>query len=148
MPFSFFFFFSSRPGQVQRSVSKRPMSRITHMPVPNKKKSVLQPSFLEKGRFRKTNELITEIKKQSYYKNIPTYSRRPGQKERVKFIKDLVKISGASGGLSNVRLGQAIKKLEKEKMRAGYKKEYKRIKELDQQIKQAKAWHKTWLPPK
>lgn len=145
MPFPLFRRPSSRPGQVQRSVLKRPISKATHMPVPKKKPAIKpKPTFLEKGKFRKTDELVTEIRKHGYFKSAPTSGKKFSQTERIKLIRDLEKAGGKVGGLSKRRLGFAIKKLEKEKGLAGYKKEYKRTRELDQQIKQAKAWEKAW----
>ena len=132
---------SSAPGQVQRSVLNKPISRATNTPV---SKDSLKPTFLEKGKLRKTDELITEIKKQSYFKSVPTSGKKFSQLERVKLIQDLEKAGGKVGGLTKRRMGFAIKKLEKEKYRAGFKKQYKRVKELDQQIKQAKTWDKSW----
>ena len=161
MPFPLFRRPSVRPGQVQKPVLRKPiskpgtdfnsLSKISARPGQVQKpvlKSVAKPGFLAKGRFRKTDKLITELKKQSYYKKIPTYNKKLSQKERINLIKILQKTSGASGGLSDRRMEQAIKKLKKEKIQAGYRKQYKRIKELDQQIKQAKDWQKTWLSSK
>lgn len=145
MPFPLFRRPSSRPEQVQKSVLKRPTSIATHMSILKKKPDIKpKPTFLEKGRFRKTDELITEIRKHGYFKGVPTLGGKFSQARRIKLIRDLEKAGGKVGGLSKRRLGFAIKKLEKEKGLAGYKKQYKRVGELDKQIKQAKAWEKTW----
>lgn len=131
MPFPFAHRPSVGPGRISR-------------PAPKQQAVKPKPTFLGGGRFRKTDELMTEIKKHSYYRNIPTYGKKPSQKERIDFIKTLQKASGATGGLSKTRLRQAIKKMEKQKLQAGCNRQYKEVKRLDQQIKQAKILDKTW----
>lgn len=125
---------------------RKPLSRLGVVQRPILRKPVVKsrPTFLEKGKFRKTDELITEVKKHSYFKSMPTYGRGFSQKERTNLVKILQKASGATSGLSKSRLKQAIRNLEKEKTRAGYKKQYKRVAELKKQVKQAKVWEKTW----
>lgn len=115
--------------------------KLPPKPVPQ---PVVKPGFLE-NKFRKQDELIGEVKKHSYFKDIPTYGKKFSQNERVALIKELEKKSGGVvGGLSDNRMNIAIKKLEKEKMTATYHKEFGKIKQLDQKIKQAKVWKKAW----
>lgn len=120
----------SRPSPAQESAKKLPVAD--------------KPGFLDQGKFRKHDELVTELKKYNYYKSVPTYDKKFTQKERIGLVKDLERAGGAVGGLTEKRLGIAIKKFEKEKMMASYHKDFKKIKELDQKIKQAKVWKKTW----
>ena len=85
---------------------------------------------------------LRESARKDPYKSIPTYSRKFTGKEKVDLINTLQKYSGQSYGLSNEKLAMALGKMKKEKMLAGYKRDYKKIKELDQNIKQLEAWKK------
>jgi hypothetical protein len=123
------------PGKIVTPWSSKPASKPSAQPV--------KPGFME-NRFRKQDELVNEVKKQNYFKNIPTYGKKFTQKERVDLIKRIEKVGGAPGGLSDQRMNIAIKKMEKEKMMASIHKDFNRAKKLDQEIKQAKVWKKTW----
>jgi len=114
------------------------------------KKTIIKdkPGFLEKGGFRKHDELIHEIRKNSYYKSIPTYGKKFTQTERMNLVKELEKVGKGVGGLTEQKLGWAIKKLGKEKMKAVSHREFGKAKVLDQKIKQAQVWKKTWDRPK
>lgn len=110
------------------------------------KKPIIEnkPGFLERGGFRTHDQLINEVKKSSYYKDIPTYGKKFTQTERANFVKELEKLGKGSGGLTGEKLGIAIKKLGKMKEMAPYHREFGKVKELDQKIKQAQAWKKLW----
>ena len=107
-----------------------------------------RPSFLERGVFRKHDELIHEVRKDSYYKSIPTYSKKYSQTERMNLVKELEKAGMGIGGLTGNKLGVAIKRMSKEKLAAVSHREFGKAKILDQKIKQAQVWRKTWDRPK
>ncbi|MFH1423875.1 MAG: hypothetical protein ABIG29_02920 [Candidatus Nealsonbacteria bacterium] len=107
-----------------------------------------KPGFLERGMFRQHGSLITEVRKDSYYKSIPNYSKKFTQGERIKLITELERAGMGTGGLTGEKLGVAIKKLGKEKMKAVSHREFGKAKILDQKIKQAQVWQKTWDRPK
>lgn len=111
-----------------------------------------KPGFLEGGAFRKHDELIHEVRKGSYYKSIPTYSKKFTQAERMSLVKELERAGRGSAGLTREKLGWAIKKLEKIKREAKshirFHSDSEKVKTLDQKIKQAQVWKKTWDRPK
>jgi len=117
---------SINPGQAKKPITKD------------------KPGFLEEGMFRGHSSLITEIKKDSYYKSIPTYSKRFTKTERINLVKELEKAGGGIGGLTGRKLGLGIKKFVKEKGRARDRWEFRKVKALDQKIKQAQVWKKLW----
>lgn len=154
--------FSIRPP----SPSPTPRSaqgQIPNKPAPQKtstfgyssaKKTIAKdkPGFLEKGMFRGSSTLRTEVRKGSYYKGIPTYSKKFTATERANLITELEKSGRGMGGLTGEKLGAAIKKMEKIKREAKSQirshADSEKVKILDQKIKQAQVWKKTWDRPK
>lgn len=116
----------------------------TSQPQPKDPIIKTKPGFLEKGDFRQHSSLVNEIKKDSYYKDVPTYSRKFTKDERVKLITELEKMGQGIGGLSGTKMGVAIKKMEKLKTKARSHAEFGKVKTLDQKIKQARVWQKQW----
>ncbi|MBA7599136.1 hypothetical protein ES703_06163 [subsurface metagenome] len=127
-----FFRPSSRPGQTQKPILKKPVAK----PKPEPK-----PGIFGEKQYRSFRE-FREFARKAPYEKIPTYGKRLGKKERLDFIKTLQKYSGQSHGLSDKKFDLVVKRMTKEKIQAGYKKDYKKIRELDQKIKQFKKWRK------
>ncbi|OGZ20444.1 MAG: hypothetical protein A2654_00670 [Candidatus Nealsonbacteria bacterium RIFCSPHIGHO2_01_FULL_43_31] len=147
-----------KPGQGQTPSNPAPQKTSTfgylwRKPSINQeqaKKAIVKdkPGFLERGAFRQHDSLIHEIRKNSYYKSIPTYGKKFTQAERMNLVKELEKAGRGIGGLTGEKLGLAIKSLGKEKQKALSHREFGRAKILDQKIKQAQVWRKTWDRPK
>lgn len=116
---------STRPGQFQKLISKKPVAP------PPKSKGL----FGEKSYRTFTN--LREFARKAPYERIPGYDKRLGKTERVGLMDTLRKYSGESYGISEQKLGQALKKMQKEKM---YTKDYAKKKELDQKIKMLEKW--------
>jgi len=140
---------TSKPVQQKTSTFGYLFKKSSITPV-QPKKAIIQnkPGFLERGGFRTHDQLIHEIRKSNYYKSIPNYSKKFGQAERMKLVKELEVAGRGIGGLTGEKLGWAIKKLEKQKREikshARSHLDFEKVKTLDQKVKQAQVWQKTW----
>lgn len=126
---------SPRPGIPARPASKLPV-RPESRPVVKPK-----PGILGEHGFSTFLQMKSFAKK-APYKPAPTYGRQLTKQERTGMIKTLQKYSGQTYGLSEGKYHEALNKMKKEKYMAGVKHDYKKAKELDQQIKQLSAWEK------
>ena len=128
-----FFRPSSRPGQVQKPILKRPVSK----PKPEVKPKGI---FGEK-KYRSFRDLRGFAIK-APYKKIPTYDTRLGKKERLGLVKELAvygrKFLGRSHGLSDRDYSYIIKKVEKQRGRM--QRHSKEWKELDKKVKTWGKW--------
>lgn len=111
-------------------------------PIPKKPEPAPAPGILGEKGYRGFGQMKGEVKKPEFYKNIPGSDKKFSQKERVGLIDTLRKYSGQSFGLSEGKFDSALNKMRKEKMQAGYRGDYKKIKELSPKIKQLEAWRK------
>ena len=82
---------------------------------------------------------LRQFARKAPYERIPKHARRLGKKERMSFMDALKKYSGQSYGLSETKFNLALLRMKKEKM---YTKDYKKKKELDQQIRMLEKWKK------
>ncbi len=125
---------SPRSGQVQKPILKRPIAKPAPKPAP-------KPGLFGQKKYRSFLEL-RDFARKAPYKAIPKTSRKLTRKQRVELMRTLQKYSGQSFGLSDSKFNSALQRMKKEKMAAGYKRDYKKIVDLDLKIKQLEAWKK------
>ena len=132
MAFPFFTRPSPAPGPAPRPVFNKPTESL---------KPAVKPGILGERGFS-TFLQMKGFAKKAPFKPAPTYGKQLGKQERVGMIKTLQKYSGQIYGLSEGKYNEALNKMKKEKYLAGIKHDYKKAKELDQQIKQLSVWEK------
>lgn len=108
---------------------------------PEKPKPAAKPGLLGKSG-SSTFLKMREFARKAPFKPTPTYGKPLTKKERLEMVNKLQKTSGQFYGLTRDKFNLAINKMKKEKYQAGFKHDYKRIKELDRDIKQLNAWNK------
>ncbi len=130
-------------GQIFGTKPSTPIRRPSvQRPIPKQKsKPEPKPGIFGQKKYRPFLEL-REFARKAPYEKIPTYGKKLSRKERVDLIKNLQKYTGSSSGVTEQKFNVVLKKMTKEKIQAGYKRDYKKVKELDQQIKQLGKWRK------